>query len=90
MEKSIKNPRRLSYFDVITDSVFQAYKDRGAISRDQFIISKDDRKEDPLNCIYDPSAGNSGTTWIFDKGKIPNFVYLGDSPSDFEIVTDYY
>ncbi len=75
----------LSYFDVITDDVFQAYKDRGATSQNEFIISKEERDKDPLTCVFDPEMGYC----IYDKGSIPNWVYLGNNPSDFQIVYDY-
>ncbi len=81
--------KMLSYFDVITDTVFQAYKDRGATSREDFIISKEERDEDPLTCVYDPIPNILWVIWIFDKGNIPNWVYLGNDPSDFQIVYDY-
>ena len=78
--------KRLSYFDVITDNVFQAYKDRGATAREEFIISKEERDKDPLTCILDSTLGRY---YIYDKGNIPNWVYLGDNPDDFQIVSDY-
>lgn len=81
--------QKVSYFDVITDDVFQNYKNRGATSRDDFIISKGERDSHPLNCTYDPNTGKSATTWIYEKGDIPNFVYLGRNPDDFDIITDY-
>lgn len=79
--------RRLSYFDVITDDVFQVYRDRGATSRDDFIISKEDRDADPLECTDAPNIWSS--TWIYDKGNILNWVYLRNDLGDFEIVSDY-
>ena len=78
--------KRVSYFDVITDNIFQAYKDRGATAREEFIISKEERDKDPLTCVLNP---NAGCYWIRDKGNIPNWVYLGDNPDDFQIVHDY-
>jgi len=78
--------KRFSYFDVITNNVFQAYKDRGATAREEFIISKEERDKDPLTCVLNPNAGGY---WITDKGNIPNWVYLGDNPDDFQIVPDY-
>jgi len=78
--------KKLSYFDVITDNVFQAYKDRGATSQDEFIISKEERDKDPLTCVYNSEIGYY---CIYDKGNIPNWVHLGDNPSDFQIVSYY-
>jgi len=77
--------KMLSYFDIITDYVFQYYKDHGANSREDFIISKEERDKDPLICVFDHEVGYC----IYDKGNIPNWVYLGNSPSDFKIVYDY-
>jgi len=81
--------RTLSYFDVITDDVFQVYEDRGATSRDDFIITKEDRDADPLECTDAPNIKIWSSTWIYDKGNILNWVYLGNDPGDFEIVSDY-
>jgi hypothetical protein len=78
--------RILSYFEVMTDNVFQSYKDRGATSRNDFIIPREERDEDPLNCTYDPAAD---IYWIWDKGNIPNWVYLGKNSDDYAIISDY-
>jgi hypothetical protein len=40
----------VSYFDVMTDDVFQEYEARGASSRDSFIITAAERDADPLTC----------------------------------------
>lgn len=40
----------VSYFDIMTDQVFQNYKSRGIDSRNEVIISRDERDADPLNC----------------------------------------
>ncbi|MBN2105481.1 hypothetical protein JW835_15690 [bacterium] len=40
----------VSYFNVITDSVFQNYQARGLSSRNDVIISEEARNADPLNC----------------------------------------
>jgi hypothetical protein len=42
--------RLVSYFQVITDEVFNAYKNRGVSSRDDVIISKALRDANPLSC----------------------------------------
>lgn len=78
--------KKLSYFDVMTDKVFQEFKDRGATNREEFIISKEERDSHPLNCTYDNIAN---TFWIYEKGDIPNWVYLGENPEDFRIVSNY-
>jgi hypothetical protein len=43
----------VSYFDAMTDSLFQAYQARGLNSRDDIIISKAERDADPLICKGD-------------------------------------
>jgi hypothetical protein len=59
--------RLLSYFQVMTDSVFQAYRNRGVSSRDDLIISKEARDADPLTC--------SGED-IVSPGNLPNWINL--------------
>jgi len=59
--------RLLSYFDVMTDAVFQNYRNRGVGARSDLIISRAERDANPLNC--------SGDNFL-NKGTIPNWVYL--------------
>jgi hypothetical protein len=59
--------RLVSYFRVMTDSVFQRYRNRGVSSRDDLIITKEARDADPLTC--------SGDTFQ-TKGNLPNWVTL--------------
>lgn len=40
----------VSFFDVMTDSLFVSYITRGAISRDDFKISKEERDATPMTC----------------------------------------
>ncbi len=48
---SIRNGWKLvSYFDVITDSLFQDYQARGLDSRNDVIITRETRDNDPLTC----------------------------------------
>ena len=77
---------KVSYFDVMTDKIFADYEARGAFSREQFIISKEDRDVDPLTCVFESSVGYIGESWIYEKGNIPNWVYLGSDPNDFKMV----
>jgi len=42
--------RLVSYFDALTDAVFEQYMARGAASRDAIIISKEARDADPIQC----------------------------------------
>ncbi len=45
-----KGWKLLSYFDVMTDSLFATYQARGIGSRTNVIISKEARDKDPLTC----------------------------------------
>lgn len=45
-----KQGRFVSWFYVITDPVFEEYQDRGATTREDFIISKELRDANPLDC----------------------------------------
>jgi hypothetical protein len=40
----------VSYFETMTDAVFQEYKDRGVSSRNAFIITKEERDADAIPC----------------------------------------
>ena len=62
-----ENDRLLSYFDVMTDSVFQNYQNRGISYRNDFIISQSDRDADPLTCSSDTFQ---------NAGNLPNWVDL--------------
>jgi hypothetical protein len=42
--------RLISFFQVMPDSVFQAYQARGMNSREEAIIARDERDADPLTC----------------------------------------
>ncbi len=44
------NPQFYSYFAVMPDSVFVAYQTRGAKTREDFIISREERDSRPLKC----------------------------------------
>lgn len=57
-----------SYFDAMTDAVFQTYQARGVASRSAMIISKAERDADPVPCV-----GESQFT-VF--GTLPNWVAL--------------
>lgn len=51
-------PRFYSYFSVMPDSVFTKYQQRGAQSKDEFIISKQERDANPLECNREQFATN--------------------------------
>lgn len=55
----------VSYFDVMSDSVFQGYQARGLSSRSDSIISREERDADPLTCSGETFT-NSGTleNWV--------------------------
>jgi hypothetical protein len=58
----------ISYFDVMTDSLFQAYQARGLGSRSDAIITKEARDADPLTC--------EGETFVSGSGLLEDWVYL--------------
>ena len=62
-----KQGKMVSYFDVITDSVFNAYSNRGVTNREELIISKAIRDAYPLSC--------SGDTFI-TTDTLENWVVL--------------
>lgn len=55
----------VSFFGVMTDTLFQTYQNRGVQSREDAIISKEARDSDPLNCTGE-TFGTSGSlqNWI--------------------------
>lgn len=57
----------VSYFEVMTDSLFQRYQARGLSSRDDVIISEAERDADPLTC--------DGEEFV-DSGNLENWVTL--------------
>lgn len=57
----------VSYFQIMTDSLFQNYKARGVTSRDDMIIPKEQRDADPLTC--------DGEEFL-DRGHLENYVTL--------------
>jgi hypothetical protein len=59
--------RLVSYFEVMTDSVFATYQARGINSRTDAIISEELRDTDPLTC-------NGGR--FASPGNLPNWVTL--------------
>jgi hypothetical protein len=59
--------RLVSYFDVMTDAVFQNYRSRGVGAKSDLIISQAARDADPLTC--------NGDTFV-NAGHIPNWVDL--------------
>lgn len=50
-------PRYVSYFDTMTDTMFNSYVTRGATSRSDFIISKATRDAAPLTCSGETFSG---------------------------------
>ncbi len=58
----------VSYFDIISDALFQRYQTRGLLSRNDVIISKQERDASPLTC--------SGETFIAGTGVLDDWVTL--------------
>jgi hypothetical protein len=59
--------RLISYFEVMTDSLFQSYQARGVNTRDQLIISRAERDADSLTCNGETFTGS---------GNLENWVWL--------------
>jgi hypothetical protein len=58
----------VSYFSVMSDSLFKSYSSRGITSRSDLMISRTARDADPLNCNGE-TFGTSGTleNWVLLK-----------------------
>jgi len=55
----------ISYFDVITDSLFQDYQSRGLNSRNDVIITREVRDADPLTCDGEEFTDSSNLeNWV--------------------------
>jgi hypothetical protein len=61
--------RMISYFDTMTDALFQTYAERGVNSRAEMIISKAERDAAPLTC--------NGDVFV-DPGPLPNWRVLDE------------
>ncbi|MGB8358977.1 MAG: hypothetical protein WCD55_10230 [Bacteroidales bacterium] len=61
-----KKIRYVSYFDVMTDNLFNKYIDRGISNRAMLIISESERDAHPLSCNGE-TFSNAGSleNWIF-------------------------
>ncbi|MBN1894708.1 hypothetical protein JW906_09440 [bacterium] len=66
--------RLVPFFDAMTDAVFNRYAERGVSSRQEFVITKEERDADPLECNGE---------WFANGGNLENWVTLSD-PSDGE------
>jgi hypothetical protein len=62
-----KGFKLISWFDVMTDQLFNEYKSRGMLTRTDAIISKNERDLNPLSCSGEAFA---------NKGTIENWVNL--------------
>jgi hypothetical protein len=65
---TFKGRKLVSYFDVMTDSLFQSYQARGLGSRSDAIISREARDADPLTC--------QGEAFIGGIGLLEDWFYL--------------
>jgi hypothetical protein len=62
----------VSYFDVMTDSLFHTYESQGVNARSDMVISREQRDADPLTC--------DGERFL-TEGNLPNYVDLEPVPS---------
>ncbi len=58
--------KKVSFFDVMTDELFESYIARGATSRDDFIISKEERDAAPMTCDGEWFTGSDPLESYFD------------------------
>ena len=70
----------VSYFDVMTDSLFSDYQARGLQNRGDAVISAEDRDNDPLNCNGEEFQLNAGETMHPGGGfgSLANKFYLNE------------
>ena len=66
--KGKENGHLVSFFEAITDSVFELYHARGVPSRQAAIISKEERDADPVPCV--------GEEQFTVEGTIPDWLVL--------------
>ncbi|HPO14601.1 MAG TPA: PASTA domain-containing protein [Candidatus Hydrogenedentes bacterium] len=68
-----------SYFDLLAEEVFEPYTARGVESREEFIISREDRDDDPLECsdAFSPPR-------ILTEGHLPSWYCFEDLPGEGE------
>ena len=62
----------VSYFDVMTDDVFQNYEARGASSRSDFVITATERDADPLTCEGEEFSSSGTLPQWFDLDLTPS------------------
>jgi len=58
--------RKVSFFDVMKDELFESYIARGAITRDDLIISKEARDALPMTCNGESYTGSDPLESYFD------------------------
>jgi len=60
-----KQGRMVSYFEVMTDALFQSYISRGISKREDLIISKETRDANPLTCSGDTfTSADPLESWV--------------------------
>ena len=74
----------VSYFETMTDTLFDQYVARGALFRDDFIISKEERDADPLTCDGERfvNSGNLANWVTLDFARACDFCGPNFSPPD--------
>lgn len=75
---STTRTRFVSYFELLTDELFESYKNLGIKDRSEFIISKEQRDADPLKCKF--GLGGTGSF----RAERPNEV-VNLAPETFRI-----
>lgn len=62
-----RGARFVSYFDAMSDSLFQGYVARGVATRSAMIVSASERDANPLSCVGEQFQG---------QGSLPNWINL--------------
>ncbi len=80
LHDGIPKKQLVSYFDVMTDSLFSDYQTRGLQNRGDAVISAEDRDNDALNCNGEEFHLNAGETMHPGGGfgSLANKFYLNE------------
>jgi hypothetical protein len=73
----VENWELISFFQVMTDTLFEIYENRGACSIDDFIISRTERDLSPCTCSCEEHCA------FTSAGELDNFFFLKDLPDKF-------
>lgn len=82
VEESVKDPinktRYISIFKAMTDEVFSSWKARGAVSRDQFVLTKAQVDANPWQCATGPNEIPGAANFAVDYLATPEGFALNE------------